>query len=181
MKFNTNKKTKFICESLRVFHNSLLSSNLVLQPLAALITLFSVFRSTWTWFSQSTFQHRAVLVHWSLPSPCMNSLRTGAVVHSFLSLLLTHSTSQMTDGITRPEPNAMWLIEYFSWSDADHIWTLMVTSTNWLFAIKSSLVNCLKSKTNKRKMTVGGRDLRDCCVCLTYFTDAEIKWRRKRG
>ena len=41
-----------------------------------------------------------------------------------------HSTSQMTDGITRPEPDAMRLIEYFSWSDADRIRTLMVTCAN---------------------------------------------------
>lgn len=42
MKFNMNKKTKFIPGSLRVFYDSLLSSHLFSQPLAALITLFSV-------------------------------------------------------------------------------------------------------------------------------------------
>ena len=80
MKFNMNKRTKFIPGSLRVFHDSLLSSHLFLQPLAALITLFSVLHQHMDLVLPERFSTLRCSVHWSLPSPCVSSWRTGLCV-----------------------------------------------------------------------------------------------------
>ena len=71
MKFNMNKKAKCILGSLRVSHDSFLSSNLFLQPLAELITLLSVFH----WHMDLALPEHFSALHSSCPLATCLSLR----------------------------------------------------------------------------------------------------------